>query len=665
MNKCRTHQSEIIIFSFFILLSLVVTYPLILKISFHIYGVLGDSSAAIWRIWWNKYALLNGISSSFCPLIAVPFGVDFSKMPCSPLIDYLTLLLALPFNEIFAYNFYILVSFPLSAITMYYLVRHFTKDKSASAVAGIIYGFCPYHFAHAWQHITLSDIQWMPLYVLTLFKLDEARTYKRAILCGLAFSLVTLSNHYCGYFMVVFTVVFILWKGWQGWQAIKGKNKEQVSRWESEQVSKKHRAEAIQQSSSQAIKTDRRTDGETGRRGDRSPITDHQSPFKTGGVVLIAIIIAISVILPFNYSALRTFVIISKTTSVSELGYVRPLEDLFMYSARPLGYLLPSIDHPILGRYTEKTVETPFYGGHPIEQTLYLGWVGVILSFVAIRQWRRKNREQVRKWESGQVSREQRLSGYQVIRLSGKGKNRSLITDYRSRRAVSFFLFAGIVALLFSFEPYLELGNFRIFFPSYFMYKIIPMVRIIARFGIVVLLSVSVLAGIGLTSVLRRMSTPMKKGIFTSLIILLIFFEFTNIPPFHTTDVSTTPPVYKWLSEQPGDFIIAEYPLETDSRYLFYQRIHQKRLINGALPGSQADRIHKRVINILDPETPGILRHLGAKYVIFHPEEYLKSEGIEIIGELPDFSQQKGLKLVRTFDDAQVYAITAEPISVF
>lgn len=188
------------------------------------------------------------------------------------------------------------------------------------------------------------------------------------------------------------------------------------------------------------------------------------------------------------------------------------------------------------------------------------------------------------------------------------------------------------------------------------------MFRIYARFGILVMLSVSVLAGIGLAGILQKMRSFKKRGVLLALIVLLICFEFAPTFPAPMINAVDPPPVYEWLARQTGDFTIAEYPLENDSEYFFWQRVHQKRLVNGALPGTRADKVRKKIIDILDPKTPGILRYLGAKYVIFHPGKYARSDEVEIIGEIPDIKKQPGLKLIKSFPKAEVYEVTAPPI---
>ncbi|MQY69883.1 MAG: hypothetical protein GH145_03345, partial [Firmicutes bacterium] len=201
---------------------------------------------------------------------------------------------------------------------------------------------------------------------------------------------------------------------------------------------------------------------------------------------------------------------------------------------------------------------------------------------------------------------------------------------------MSFFLFATIVALVFSHSPYTEIGPFRILFPSYFMYKILPMFRVYARFGIVVMLCVSVLTGIGLASILGKIKNTKKRRFFLSVVFLLIFIEFAPTLPAPMVNAVNPPPVYEWLAKQKGDFTVAEYPLENDQDYFFWQRIHQKRLVNGAQPETYADEVRKEIVDILKPETPGILKFLETRYVILHPDKYLKSEDVPVIGEVPD-----------------------------
>ena len=290
MTWIKKHWNEILIFSLFILLSIVVTYPLIFRMKSHLYGLGGDALGTVSQLWWIKYIYLN---PSAHPLIAYPYGVNVPHLAKHILERSLLNPLTLLSNEIFARNFFILISFFLSAIIVYYLVYHFTGDKLASMVSGIIYTLCPYHFAHS-SHLTSVNIQWIPLFFLALFNLDEKRTYGSAVLAALAFSLVSLSDYYYGYFITIFTGIFILWRAWYGLR------KKRLSGYQVIRLSGKDR-----------------------------------SPFKTIRVVLVAVAVALVIILPLTHRTLK-IAISPKTEAIASLGYERAFSDLFTYSALSL-----------------------------------------------------------------------------------------------------------------------------------------------------------------------------------------------------------------------------------------------------------------------------------------------------------------------------------------
>ncbi|GAH35832.1 unnamed protein product, partial [marine sediment metagenome] len=135
-NWIKTYKSEIIIFTFFILISIIWTYPLIFKLNSIFIGGHGDSSATIWSIWWFKEVWKDNISNLFCPITAAPFGHDFSDAIPYQFTDTLFFIFSSIFGEISAYNIILFLSYPLSAITMYFLVHYFTKNKLVSMISG-------------------------------------------------------------------------------------------------------------------------------------------------------------------------------------------------------------------------------------------------------------------------------------------------------------------------------------------------------------------------------------------------------------------------------------------------------------------------------------------------------------------------------------------------
>lgn len=210
-------QRKQVLFYFFygllsLLLAIVFTYPLITDLSQKVFGFSGDNFSSIWYFWWLKHADLNNLNPSFTPFVSAPFGHHFLNIVTEVLWTWPMSLLTRLFNEVVAFNVLILASFPLSAITTHLLVRYISRNFWAAFFAGIAFAFAPYHFWQGYAHLSLAQIQWMPLYILSLFYFDQHRSLRSGLFVSASLFLVTMTTFYYGYFMVLFTVLFFAWK---------------------------------------------------------------------------------------------------------------------------------------------------------------------------------------------------------------------------------------------------------------------------------------------------------------------------------------------------------------------------------------------------------------------------------------------------------------------
>ncbi|MFC1804517.1 hypothetical protein ACFLZ3_01655 [Candidatus Omnitrophota bacterium] len=333
--------------------------------------------------------------------------------------------------------------------------------------------------------------------------------------------------------------------------------------------------------------------------------------------IFLILLIAFIILLPQHYPLIKQWIVSPRGDPGAFNPYYRPFEDLFSQSARPLSYFLPASVHPVFGKFTEFFVGSFLYGDSFTEHSLYLGWTVLILAFVAFRK-RKKSKK------------------YHFY--------------------IGFFLWLAIASWLFSQPPWWKIGPIKIFMPSFFLYKVIPTFRAYCRFGIVLMLAVAVLAGFGLKFILGKFKTKRSRFAITALFCGLVLFEFWNYPPFKVIDVSKTPEVYRWLKQLPQDIVIAEYPLDADSPnevYKFYQTEHEKKMINGTIPGTHANKISQTITKLSDPDTGGILKSIGVKYVVVHRNDYLESGLVDDKNELTKISLNPGLKLVKSFSAQQ------------
>ncbi|HEY6212118.1 MAG TPA: hypothetical protein VIW45_07525 [Vicinamibacterales bacterium] len=126
-----------------------------------------------------------------------------------PVTDVLGRWLAIVSGQVAAYNWLVLLSFPLSAAAAYMLARHLMLSPAAAGVAAMAYAFSPFHLAHAAYHPHVAQTQWIPLYLLALWRcLDRASPAAIGFL-AMATVAVTLSNFYGGLIAAAMTPVAI------------------------------------------------------------------------------------------------------------------------------------------------------------------------------------------------------------------------------------------------------------------------------------------------------------------------------------------------------------------------------------------------------------------------------------------------------------------------
>lgn len=299
--------------------------------------------------------------------------------------------------------------------------------------------------------------------------------------------------------------------------------------------------------------------------------------------------VAFVLVLPFELKWIKYVLGFSdKIKSVSSV-VERPLIEMAVLSARPWEYFLPSVDHPLWGNAVWGWLRWHLHGSNIPEQSIYLGVVPVVL-FIGGFYFYRKNL----------LNPEQAF----LFRL---------------------FLWCSFAMLILSAPPYIPLGKIKIPLFSYFLHGVAPMFRAYCRFGILLLFFVGCGAAVGVPR-LQETLTRKTQWIWGGLCMGVLLFEFWNPPKLVWVD--EVPPVYEWLAQQPGDVIVAEYPMAayTDPShytYLFWQRIHRKRLVNGAQPTDpEAWSFYQSVKELSGPTVIQDLRRVGTTFVIIHDDGY-------------------------------------------
>jgi hypothetical protein len=111
------------------------------------------------------------------------------------------------FGRIAGYNLLFFASFVLSGLGAYLLTLYFVKNKPAALVAGMIFAFSPFHIHNALStNVGTMHQEWIPFFVLFLFKFFEDLKFKNFIFAGIFLFLIGFTEHQ----LVAFTVIFLL-----------------------------------------------------------------------------------------------------------------------------------------------------------------------------------------------------------------------------------------------------------------------------------------------------------------------------------------------------------------------------------------------------------------------------------------------------------------------
>jgi hypothetical protein len=463
-----------------------------------------------------------------------------------PVTDISGALLARLSGGVAAYNWLVLLSFPLSAAAAYLLARHLALSPAGATVAAMTYAFSPFHLAHAAYHPHIAQTQWIPLYLLALWRcLDDASPAAVGFL-GAATLAVTLSNFYGGLIAAVITPVAVA----AYWLV-------------------------------------------TARANTRSS----RRLCITGGSLLL---IAASGLGYASYAA--------GAVVVNRAAFAFPRENLFRYSAKWWSYLVPPVEHPLLGTTAHRVWNAAGVREGLLEQQVSLGWGIVALGLIAVSRWLVRDRQPA------------------------------------SLARVPVLIIVAVAALVCSLSPERTIGGFTFVRPSALLYSVVPMFRSYARFGVVVQLMAALLAGIGV-EYLRRAGTRRAQIVCLALVALAAG-EYAVAPSALWRDVLPTT-AHRWVTRQPGRVRVLDCtPLNEESESVQWLTGHRVTLL-----GSSTS----------DCTEPNLSRKLAATgYTHLLVRRHTADGQWFAAHPAPD-----GLHVAANLDDGQVFAVVARAPAIY
>ena len=115
-------------------------------------GVSEDPIQNVWLLGLTQHALAHGSAPWTTTLIDAPSGVNLMWSPLMPLASLLLWPVTAAAGPVVAYNVLATLTPVLSAVAAYIALRYFVRDRLASWIGALLYGFSPYAIAQLLGH---------------------------------------------------------------------------------------------------------------------------------------------------------------------------------------------------------------------------------------------------------------------------------------------------------------------------------------------------------------------------------------------------------------------------------------------------------------------------------------------------------------------------------
>ena len=653
MKLTKNWGINLLVLSLFVLLSIIMLWPLPLHMADAFVSPV-DPLLNTWIFDWDTYQLFKDPFHLFDSNIFFPLKntLAFSEhMIVLSLIAFPVSLVS--GNPILGYNFIQLLAYILCGFAVYLLVFDLTKNRIAAIIAGVIFAFSPYRFRQV-GHIQNLTVFWTPLSLLYLHKSIKKPSWKYMSLFALFFVLQALSCGYLGVFLAIAVGLFVLYylmfmprahilpflKKLTVLAVISGLI---IAPFLVPylKVKKEHKFERTVESNIQfsanilgyatisrfnknvfyenrSVKN--RVAINTQDRGKLRPKGRGLFP----GILTIFLGLAAFLFPPFG----------SRFSAGSGVGGIsrfrtaeRGIHFFLLFMVGLVGAILftRGMEFYVLGLRIGLTHLT-----NPLYLFLFLFIFKLVLSRFTLGN----------------------------------------LIDEKNSVAIhrNFYLFLGVFTCILSFGPRIFYithdfgkGPYSILYENIVFFKGI---RVPERFGILVMLALSVLAGYGMA----KMSMLFKKKgkvVLCCVFLAFLIYEFICVP-FPYEKISREPDeVYTWLASTKEPFAILEFPLiklQTNKYYMYWSIHHRKSLANGSsgfnppifnqlrkIAHEMGPFPHREFIQYVKTQVP-------VKYIILHLESFSATDKQEILQNAAQFPDD--LRLVKMFaPDDHVYEV--------
>lgn len=217
----RLPRTQLAIYGFYLLLAVLVTWPLVTQLSTRLVGDdTSDAYEMARHIWWFRHALQTGQPLFFQPLLGYPDGISGVSLWADPLQFFPAWLFAFIMPVPSAYNLTVLLTLALNGWALYWLAAYLLRrahplpEKLAVSLPALIGGAVFMLFPTMQGHLLAGHagllVMWpVPLYVYALLRLLE-QPIRRWFALAVLFFVLSPGGHALQLIYVVLPITGVL-----------------------------------------------------------------------------------------------------------------------------------------------------------------------------------------------------------------------------------------------------------------------------------------------------------------------------------------------------------------------------------------------------------------------------------------------------------------------
>ncbi len=214
----RKHKTLIYVgvFAVYVLSTILMSYPVVTRLSTHLIGDGDDMWVHYWNNWWVERVLKGKSKLYHTDLLFHPTGVSLLHQNFAWVNIGLWLGLKPLVGGIAAYNLVHLLHIPLCGLSMFLLMRRLTKSNLSAFIGGLIFAFLPFRMLDT-NHPNMISTEGFPLLMLFVLRIfhDES-PIRDGIIAGVIVALIGYMRWQllilAGFLIVSYLLYILFWE---------------------------------------------------------------------------------------------------------------------------------------------------------------------------------------------------------------------------------------------------------------------------------------------------------------------------------------------------------------------------------------------------------------------------------------------------------------------